>query len=186
MENFKIIESYIKGVYIIEPTIFTDSRGNFHEVYNYNKFKKLGLDIHFVQENQSYSKKGVLRGLHFQLKHPQGKLIRVVSGEVFDVAVDIRPESITFGKWFSCILNDVNKKQIFIPEGMAHGFLVLSDKAEFVYSCTEYYHPEDENGIYWNDDQIKIKWPIDKVERIILSEKDKSWGSFDEYKKLMF
>ncbi|WP_035377766.1 dTDP-4-dehydrorhamnose 3,5-epimerase [Fervidicella metallireducens] len=186
MENFKIMESYIKGIYIIEPTILEDSRGSFHEVYNYNKFKKLGLDIRFVQENQSHSIKGVLRGLHFQLKYPQGKLIRVVKGEVFDVAVDIRPNSATFGKWFSCILNDVNKTQIYISEGMAHGFLVLSEEAEFVYSCTEYYHPEDENGICWNDDQIKIEWPIGKVERVILSEKDKNWGSFQEYKKLIY
>lgn len=173
MGQFKFMETEIKGVYIIEPKVFEDNRGYFMETYNYEDFKKAGLNMVFVQDNQSKSKKGVLRGLHFQKKHPQGKLVRVISGEVFDVAVDIRNGSKTYGKWTGVILSSKNKKQFYIPEGFAHGFLVLSDEAEFTYKCTDYYHPEDEGGIIWNDNEIGIEWPLGEEIQLILSEKDK-------------
>ena len=172
MEKFKFTETEIKGVYIIEPKVFGDERGYFMETYNYEDFKVAGLDMVFVQDNQSKSKKGVIRGLHFQKKYPQGKLVRVIKGEVFDVAVDLRKDSETYGKWYGVILNDDNKKQFYVPEGFAHGFLVLSEEAEFVYKCTEVYHPEEEDGIKWDDEDIAIQWPVDKVQDITLSEKD--------------
>jgi dTDP-4-dehydrorhamnose 3,5-epimerase len=147
------------------------------ETYNYNDFNEAGLDMVFVQDNQSASKKGVLRGLHFQKKYPQGTLVRVLKGEVFDVAVDIRKDSETFGKWYGLILSEENKKQFYIPEGFAHGFLVLSDYAEFAYKCTEFYHPEDEGGILWCDEDIGIEWPLEDIDEVLLSEKDKNNGS---------
>lgn len=180
MGKFKFIETGIEGLYIIEPTVFGDNRGYFMETYNFKDFKEAGLDMIFVQDNQSKSKRGVLRGLHFQYKHPQGKLVRVTKGEVFDVAVDLRKNSKTYGKWYGVILSEENKRQFYIPEGFAHGFLVLSEEAEFVYKCTDYYHPEDEGGIIWNDPDININWPLDKVEEVILSEKDKKWKTLRE------
>lgn len=174
MGKFIFKQTEIEGVYIIEPTIFGDNRGYFMETYNYNEFKAAGLDMVFVQDNQSSSKKGVLRGLHFQKKYPQGKLVRVIKGAVFDVAVDIRQGSETYGKWVGDILSDENKKQIYIPEGFAHGFMVLSAEAEFCYKCTQFYHPEDEDGIAWDDSEIAINWPTAGLDRIILSEKDKN------------
>ena len=182
MAKFKFIETPIKDLYVIEPTIFGDHRGYFMETYNENEFKKAGLNVDFVQDNQSKSKKGVLRGLHFQSKYPQGKLVRVIKGEVFDVAVDLRRNSETYGKWYGVILTEENKKQFYIPEGFAHGFLVLSDEAEFTYKCTDFYHPEDEGGIIWNDPDIGIEWPIEQVEEVILSDKDKRWKLFKEQK----
>ena len=167
----KLIETGIKDLYIIEPEVFGDNRGYFMESYNKNTFLKLGLDYDFVQDNQSKSKKGVLRGLHFQKKYPQAKLVRVIEGEVFDVAVDLRKNSPTFGKWFGVLLSDENKRMFMIPRGFAHGFVVLSESATFTYKCDEFYHPEDEGGINWNDKEIDIKWPIDFEP--ILSEKDK-------------
>jgi dTDP-4-dehydrorhamnose 3,5-epimerase len=175
MGKFKFTESPIKGVYVIEPSVFGDSRGYFMETYSYNDFKEAGLDMVFVQDNQSMSTKGVLRGLHFQKEHPQGKLVRVIKGEVFDVAVDIRAGSETYGKWYGVLLSDENKKQFYIPEGFAHGFLVLSDEAEFCYKCTDFYHPGDEGGLLWNDAKIGIEWPIEGISEILLSEKDKKW-----------
>lgn len=169
------MEAPIKGLYIIEPQVFGDHRGYFMETYNYNEFKEAGLDMVFVQDNQSASKKGVLRGLHLQKEYPQGKLVRVVRGEVFDVAVDIRPKSETFGKWFGVKLSHENKKQFYIPEGFAHGFLVLSDEAEFCYKVTEFYHPEDEVGIAWDDPYIGINWPIEGDVKVILADKDQHW-----------
>ena len=161
----------IEGVYIIEPKVFGDSRGFFMETYNEKDFKENGLNYIFVQDNQSKSHKGVLRGLHFQKKHPQAKLVRVVEGEVFDVAVDLRKGSKTYGKWVGVILSEENKKMFMIPRGFAHGFVVLSDTAQFVYKCDDFYHPEDEGGIMYNDPDVNVKWPYDgKVE---LSEKDK-------------
>jgi len=157
MAKFKFIETPIKDLYVIEPTVFEDHRGYFMETYNENEFKKAGLNVDYVQDNQSKSKKGVLRGLHFQSKYPQGKLVRVIKGEVFDVAVDLRRNSETYGKWYGVILTEENKKQFYIPEGFAHGFLVLSDEAEFTYKCTDFYHPEDEGGIIWNDPDIGIE-----------------------------
>ncbi|AOY75530.1 dTDP-4-dehydrorhamnose 3,5-epimerase [Clostridium formicaceticum] len=180
MGKFHFIKTEIEDLYIIEPTVYGDNRGYFMETYNYQDFKAAGLDMVFVQDNQSKSIKGVLRGLHFQYTYPQGKLVRVTRGEVFDVAVDIRKGSPTFGKWQGVILSEENKKQFYVPEGFAHGFLVLSDEAEFVYKCTDYYHPEDEGGILWNDADIAISWPIEEVEQIILSEKDKKWKGIRE------
>ena len=157
----------IEGVYIIEPKVFGDNRGYFMETYNEQEFKNNGLDYNFVQDNQSKSKKGVLRGLHFQKTHPQAKLVR----EVFDVAVDLRKGSKTYGKWVGVILSEENKKQFMIPRGFAHGFVVLSETAVFAYKCDDFYHPEDEGGIMWNDPDINIEWPY-KGE-LLLSEKDK-------------
>lgn len=181
MGNFRFVKTTIEGLYIIEQRLFEDNRGYFMETYNYKEFQKAGLDMIFVQDNQSKSQKGVLRGLHFQRKYLQGKLVRVTKGEVFDVAVDLRKDSRTFGDWYGCILNDENRRQFYVPEGFAHGFLVLSNQAEFVYKCTEFYHPEDECGIIWNDKDINIKWPLDKIESLIQSDKDKKWKTFKEY-----
>ncbi len=180
MGKFKFIDTGIKDLIVIEPTVYGDHRGYFMETYNLNEFKEAGLDMAFVQDNQSKSKKGVLRGLHFQKEYPQGKLVRVISGEVFDVAVDIRKNSPTFGKWHGVILNAENKRQFYVPEGFAHGFLVLSDEAEFVYKCTEFYHPEDEGGIIWNDPDIGIEWPSDSINQILLSEKDRALRTLAE------
>ena len=170
----------IEGVIIIEPKVFGDNRGYFMETYNEKEFKANGLNYNFVQDNQSKSKAGVLRGLHFQKNHPQAKLVRVLEGEVFDVAVDLRKNSSTYGKWVGVILSEENKKQFMIPRGFAHGFVVLSEKATFAYKCDEFYHPEDEGGIMWNDPEIGIVWPYEG--ELLLSEKDKKHPSFFESK----
>lgn len=169
----------IQGLCLIEPAVYGDARGYFMETYNQNDMKTEGLDMVFVQDNQSMSSKGVLRGLHFQKNHPQGKLVRVVRGEVFDVAVDIRKDSETYGKWTGVTLSAENKKQFYVPEGFAHGFLVLSDEAEFCYKCTDFYHPEDEGGIAFDDPSIGIQWPELDVE-YRMSEKDKLWKNLGE------
>ena len=153
MGKIKVTTCDIEGLYVIEPTVFKDERGYFMETYNQNDFKEAGLDMTFVQDNQSMSVKGVLRGLHFQKQYPQGKLVRAVRGTVFD-AVDLRSDSKTYGKWFGVTLSAENKKQFYIPEGFAHGFLVLSDEAEFAYKCTDFYHPGDEGGLLWSDLRI--------------------------------
>lgn len=173
MSQITVSKAPIEGLYIIEPTKHGDSRGYFMETYNYNDMKEAGLDMVFVQDNQSMSTKGVLRGLHFQKQYPQGKLVRVIKGEVFDVAVDIRKGSPTFGKWFGEILSEENCRQFYISPGFAHGFYVLSDVAEFCYKCTDFYHPGDEGGIIWNDPDIGIEWPGLTGEPI-LSEKDRN------------
>ena len=177
MGKFKFTYTEIEGVFIAEPAVFPDERGYFMETYNENDFKEEGIDLTFVQDNQSKSSKGVLRGLHFQKTQPQGKLVRVISGEVFDVAVDLRKASRTYGKWIGVRLSAENKKQLFISKGFAHGFVVLSDEAEFVYKCTDFYKGDDEGGILWNDPDIGIEWPIEDIgeENILLSEKDKLW-----------
>ena len=172
----------IEGLKIITPQVFGDARGYFVETYNYNDYKEAGIDQVFVQDNQSASKKGVLRGLHFQKEFPQDKLVRVIKGEVYDVAVDLRPDSPTFGQWHGVLLTEENKKQFFIPKNFAHGFLVLSDYAEFCYKCTDFYHPGDEGGLLWNDPAIGIEWPLQEGVELTLSEKDTKWGSFEEYK----
>lgn len=171
----------IEGLKIITPTVFGDERGYFMETYHYEEFKAAGIDQVFVQDNQSASKKGVLRGLHFQIHFPQDKLVRVVSGEVFDVAVDLREGSKTFGRWHGVILSAENKKQFFIPKGFAHGFLVLSDYAEFTYKCSDFYHPNDEGGLFYQDPEIGVKWPIPEGMELIISEKDTKWGGFSAY-----
>jgi len=183
MSKIKVTTCDIEGLKIIEPTVFGDERGYFVETYNYNDFKEAGIDQVFVQDNQSMSKKGVLRGLHFQKEFPQDKLVRVVRGEVFDVAVDLRKGSKTFGKWYGVVLSADNKKQFFIPKNFAHGFLVLSDVAEFCYKCTDFYHPGDEGGIKWDDEMIGVEWPIEEGVELILSDKDKKWSGLEEFAK---
>lgn len=173
----------IEGLYVIEPTVFKDERGYFVETYNQNDMKEAGLDMVFVQDNQSMSTRGVLRGLHFQKQFPQGKLVRVVRGKVFDVAVDLRSDSKTYGEWFGVELSAENMKQFYIPEGFAHGFLVLSDEAEFCYKCTDFYHPGDEGGLAWNDPEIGVEWPLEEGVDLIISEKDQKWkGLKDTFK----
>ena len=180
MGKIKVTTCGISGLYVIEPTVFPDARGYFMETYNYNDFKEAGLDMVFVQDNQSMSVQGVLRGLHFQKQYPQGKLVRVVNGTVFDVAVDLCSDSATYGKWFGVELSAENKKQFYISPGFAHGFLVLSEKAEFVYKCTDFYHPGDEGGVAWNDPEIGIEWPIQPGVELIISDKDKKWLGLKE------
>ncbi len=179
--NFTFIETEIKDAFIVEPKIYGDNRGYFEETYQYENFKEAGLDMIFVQDNESKSKKGVLRGLHFQTQFSQGKLVRVLQGEVFDVAVDLRKDSETYGKWTGVRLSSENKKMFYIPENFAHGFLVLSDEATFAYKCTNLYHPEYDSGIIWNDREINIEWPIEGIKEIILSEKDKKQQTFSEF-----
>lgn len=189
----------IEGLCIIEPSVHGDDRGYFMETYNQRDMEEAGLNMEFVQDNQSCSIKGVLRGLHFQKEFPQGKLVRVIKGSVFDVAVDLRSGSETYGKWFGVELTEENKKQFYIPEGFAHGFLVLSDIAEFCYKCTDFYHPGDEGGLAWNDPEIGIEWPqvtgdyvgtasadgyrlVDGAE-LVMSDKDQMWmGLKDTFK----
>ena len=174
----------IEGLAVITPTVFGDERGYFYESYNQNDLKNAGIDVEFVQDNQSASKKGVLRGLHFQINYPQDKLVRVINGRVFDVAVDLRKGSKTYGKWFGVELTAENKKQFFIPKDFAHGFIVLSDYAEFCYKVTDFYHPNDEGGLIWNDKDIAVEWPMPEgmgPEDLILSDKDKVNWTFEEY-----
>lgn len=175
MGKFNFIETGIKDLYIIEPTVYGDDRGYFMETYNgeFSPFIKHldGSPADFVQDNQSRSRKGVLRGLHFQKKNPQGKLVRVIEGEVYDVAVDLRKNSETYGKWYGVLLSAENKRQFYVPEGFAHGFLVTSEYATFVYKCTRYYDPSDEGGLLYSDPALSIAWPAEA--EILLSEKDK-------------
>ena len=177
---FNFIKTEIEGLYVIEPQVFGDHRGYFMETYNEKDFVNNGLKYVFVQDNQSKSTKGVLRGLHFQIKHPQAKLVRVLEGEVYDVAVDLRKNSKTYGKYFGVVLSSENKKMLMIPRGFAHGFLVLSETATFTYKCDDFYHPEDEGGIIYNDSDINIKWPF--AGEILLSEKDKKHPTLKQSK----
>ena len=188
--QIRVERAPIEGLYVIESSVHGDERGYFMETYNKRDMEEAGLDMEFVQDNQSKSVKGVLRGLHFQKEHPQGKLVRVIRGSVFDVAVDMRKGSSTYGKWYGVELTEDNKKQFYISPGFAHGFLVLSEEAEFCYKCTDFYHPGDEGGIAWNDPAIGIEWPGIRGEYrgsasaegytvdgapLILSEKDQKW-----------
>ena len=184
MSKFTFTKTSIDGVFIIEPTVFGDDRGYFMETYNKRDMEEAGLNMNFVQDNQSMSVKGVLRGLHFQKQYPQGKLVRVIKGKVYDVAVDLRKDSETYGKWYGVELSEENKKQFFIPKGFAHGFVVLSDYAEFCYKVTDFYHPNDEGGLLWKDSGIGVQWPMPEgmtEEELILSDKDKVWGGIEEY-----
>jgi dTDP-4-dehydrorhamnose 3,5-epimerase len=185
MGKIKVDTCEIEGLKIITPSVFGDSRGYFMETYQYNDFKEAGIGQVFVQDNQSSSRKGVLRGLHFQIDYPQDKLVRVIRGEVFDVAVDLRKGSPTFGKWHGEILTEENKKQFFIPKNFAHGFLVLSKTAEFCYKCSDFYHANDEGGIYYADPEIGIEWPIPEGMELIMSDKDTKWAGFSAYKENM-
>lgn len=196
MGQIKVNKCPIEGLYIIEPAVHGDSRGYFMETYNQNDMHEVGLEMVFVQDNQSMSTKGVLRGLHFQKEYPQGKLVRVIKGKVFDVAVDLRAGSNTYGKWYGVELTEENKKQFYISEGFAHGFLVLSDVAEFCYKVTDFYHPGDEGGLAWNDPEIGIQWPeligeyqgtasaegymLADGSKLNLSEKDQKWAGLKE------
>ena len=180
MGKFNFIKTDIDGVIIVEPTAYGDSRGYFMETYQREDFVKGGIDVEFVQDNQSMSTKGVLRGLHFQKQFPQSKLVRCIKGEVFDVAVDLRPGSPTYGKWEGVLLTEENKRQFFIPKNFAHGFLVLSDYAEFAYKCTDFYHPGDEGGLAYNDPEIGIDWPFEEGVELIISEKDKKWSGLKD------
>ena len=193
MGQIKVTPCPIEGLYIIEPAVHGDSRGYFMETYNQKDMAEAGLNMVFVQDNQSMSVKGVLRGLHFQKEFPQGKLVRAIKGRVFDVAVDLRPGSETYGKWYGVELTEENKKQFYISEGFAHGFLVLSETAEFCYKVTDFYHPGDEGGLAWNDPAIGIQWPdvvgqyngtasaegysLSDGTPLILSDKDQKWGT---------
>ncbi|MBQ2799659.1 MAG: dTDP-4-dehydrorhamnose 3,5-epimerase [Ruminiclostridium sp.] len=180
MNKINIINTSIEGLVIIEPTVFGDSRGYFMETYNERDFYEKGITEKFVQDNQSMSSRGVLRGLHFQKNNPQGKLVRVLFGEVLDVAVDLRENSLTYGKWESVILSGENNRQLYVPKGFAHGCLVKREKAVFSYKCTDFYDPSDEGGIMWNDPDLAIDWQTDEKEKIILSEKDKYYPSLRE------
>ena len=180
MGNFNFTETKIKDLYIIEPRVFGDERGYFMESYNREHFVQAGLDMVFVQDNESKSRKGVLRGLHFQTKHTQGKLVRVTQGEVWDVAVDLRKGSPTFGQWVGVYLSAENKRQFYVPEGFAHGFVVTSDEAVFNYKCTDFYAPEYDSGLLWNDADVAIEWPIANMNEILLSEKDKNQKTLKE------
>ncbi len=196
MGQIKVETTPIEGLYVIEPAVHGDNRGYFMETYNLNDMKEHGLDMVFVQDNQSCSTKGVLRGLHFQKEYPQGKLVRCIKGEVYDVAVDLRKNSKTYGQYFGILLTEENRKQFYISEGFAHGFLVLSDIAEFCYKVTDFYHPGDEGGLAWNDPEIGIAWPqltgeyrgtadsegyaLSDGTPLNLSEKDKKWKGIQE------
>jgi len=172
--NMNIINTHIPDVKIIKPTVFSDDRGFFMETWNAQSFQEQGLETNFVQDNHSRSPQGILRGLHYQIKHPQGKLVRVVTGKIFDVAVDIRKHSATFGQWVGVELSDQNHQMLWIPPGFAHGFYVISQQADFLYKCTDTYAPEYERCIQWNDDKIDIKWPLVDKQPPILSAKDKN------------
>ena len=186
MNNFIVKETPIKDLVIIEPKVFGDERGFFMETYNQKSFEELGLTMNFVQDNHSKSKKGVLRGLHFQTKHTQGKLVRVIKGSVYDVAVDLRKGSETFGKWYAVKLSSKNKLMFYIPKGFAHGFLTLEDETEFTYKCTDLYSPEYDSGILWSDEIIGIDWKFEEFgidpNELTISEKDKVQQKFDKNK----
>ncbi len=181
MADINVIKTPIEGLVIIEPQVFGDDRGYFMETYNLETFHKHGLDMEFIQDNESHSKKGVLRGLHFQREYSQGKLVRCTEGAVWDVGVDLRKDSDTYGQWFGVELTAENKRQFYIPEGFAHGFLVLSDEATFNYKCTNLYHPEYDGGVRWNDPDIGVEWPEVDAE-ILLSDKDKKQPFLKEIK----
>lgn len=185
MSKFKRVETGIKDLIVIEPTVFGDNRGFFMESYSKKDFSEIGMDVEFVQDNHSKSKKGVLRGLHFQTQHVQGKLVRVTAGSVLDIAVDLRKDSPTFGKHYLVELSADNKKMFYIPSGFAHGFLTLEDNTEFQYKCTDYYAPEFDSGVLWNDSDIGIEWNFEKyglsAEEILLSDKDKKQQALKEF-----
>lgn len=176
----RFTKTFLSEVLIIEPQVFKDGRGFFLETFHHEKYAECGIDRPFVQDNHSHSQQGTLRGLHYQLGHAQGKLVYVVTGEIFDVAVDIRKGSPTFGKWVGVTLSAENKHQIYVPEGFAHGFCVVSETADVMYKCTDIYSPEDEGGVLWSDSEIGIKWPVNAP---ILSEKDGQYPNLSEVPK---
>jgi dTDP-4-dehydrorhamnose 3,5-epimerase len=175
MGEFAFLCTPIEGVTVVEPALFGDSRGYFMETYNAKDFTEAGITAEFVQDNQSKSSKGILRGLHMQKKHPQAKLVRCLSGEVYDVCVDVRPGSKTYGQWYGLILSEENRRQLFVPRGLAHGFLVLSETAVFAYKCDGFYRPGDEAGLPWNDPAVGIEWPLDGIGQPLLNDRDANW-----------
>lgn len=179
----KITETKIPAVKLIEPKVFGDERGFFMETWNEKAFREAGIDAAFVQDNHSRSVKNTLRGLHYQIKQPQGKLVRVTRGEVFDVAVDLRTNSPTFGQWVGEYLSEENNRMLWVPPGFAHGFLVTSETADFQYKCTDFYAPEHERSIHWADKKLAINWPLDKGTEPLVSQKDKQAVSFDQAEK---
>jgi len=181
MGEIKVETCGIEGLKVITPTVFGDERGYFYESYHYEAYKAAGIPEVFVQDNQSAGRRGVLRGLHFQKQFPQDKLVRVIRGEVFDVAVDLREGSVTFGKWYGVRLSEENKKQFFVPKNFAHGYLVLSDYAEFCYKCTDFYHPGDEGGIVYDDPAIGIQWPVPEDMELVMLDRDRNWGGLDSF-----
>lgn len=187
MGKFSRIETGIEGLCVLEPTVFGDERGFFLESYSKKDFEEVGISLEFIQDNHSKSKKGVLRGMHFQYENTQDKLVRVVAGSVYDVAVDLREGSETFGKWYGVLLSAQNKKQFFVPKGFAHGFLTLEDNTEFLYKCTDYYAPQYDSGILWNDSDVGIDWKLSEFGisecELVLSEKDKKQLTLKEYKE---
>ncbi len=183
MGQITVEDCEIEGLKIIHPEVRGDERGFFMETYQKQQFFDAGIEVEFVQDNQSASTKNVLRGLHFQINYPQDKLVRAIKGTVFDVAVDLRPGSKTFGKWKGVVLSEENKVQFFVPKGFAHGFYVMSDYAEFAYKVSDFYHPNDEGGIAFDDPQIGVEWPFDDKSKLVLAERDKKWGGLAEYMK---
>ena len=180
MGKFSVETCEIEGLKVITPTAFGDARGYFMESYQANDFKEMGIDTVFVQDNQSSSTKGVLRGMHYQINFPQDKLVRVISGEVYDAVVDLRKGSPTYGKSFGVVLSAENRKQLFIPKGFAHGFLVLSDTAEFFDKVSDFYHPNDEGGLVWNDPEVGIDWPVKDEALLNIIERDRNWPKLSE------
>lgn len=178
--KFKRIDTEIEGLFVVVPEIYGDERGFFMECYSKRDFEKLGIDMEIVQENNSMSNRGVLRGMHFQKHYPQGKIVRVISGRIYDVVIDLRKESSTYGKWYGVELSEKNRYMLHIPKGFAHGFLTLENNSQIIYRCDEYYHPEDEGGIIWKDERVGIDWKLQEYgiskEKLILSEKDKKWS----------
>lgn len=177
----KFFKTSLPGVFFIEPVVHEDPRGFFLETFHHRKYAEAGIDQVFVQDNHSHSKQGILRGLHYQLRHPQGKLVFVLKGEIFDVAVDIRRGSPTFGQWVGATLSSANRRQMYVPEGFAHGFCILSEFADVLYKCTDFHNPEDDYGIVWSDATISIDWPVKKTP--ILSAKDSKFQSLIEIPK---
>jgi len=176
----KVRETELSGVLIVDPAVFRDERGFFTETYHLSRYRDCGIEMSFVQDNLSFSRKGTLRGLHYQHPHGQDKLVQVLRGEVFDVVVDIRPDSPTFGRWVSVLLNGENMRQVLVPRGYAHGFYVLSETALFTYKCSDFYHPETEGGIIWNDPDLGIDWPVTAP---LLSEKDRAFPRLKDVPK---
>ena len=183
MGKFNFVKTEFPGLIVVEPTAFGDERGFFMESYNYRDFKENGIDMEFIQDNHSRSKKGVLRGLHFQTRHTQAKLVRVIRGRVFDVVVDLRKGSPTYGKAFGIILDGESKRELFVPEGFAHGFVVLEDDTDFTYKVSDYWDPESEGGIRWNDPELNIKWPLNEysIKEPIINKRDASWPLLSEF-----
>ncbi len=196
MGQIRVTAAPLAGVYLIEPLLHGDERGYFMETYNQRDFAQAGLDMTFVQDNESMSLRGVLRGLHFQKEHPQGKLVRALQGSVFDVVVDLRQGSSTYGQWYGTILSDENRRQLYVGPGFAHGYLTLTEKAVFAYKVTDFYHPGDEGGIAWNDPAIGVRWPgvqgdypgsassagylLDGQWPLIINARDQQWNTLDQ------